>query len=328
MTIAVTGGTGLLGSYLLQKLVRDGFAIRAIVRKNPSAKQNGHQVTWVEGDVTDVDSLKSAFSKCDCVVHAAGLVSFNPKKEDELIQVNTVGTRNVVNACLAVGVKKLVFISSVAAFGRQKGVTQINEETKWVDGNLNSHYAKSKYLAELEVYRGQEEGLDISIVCPSVILANADWNTSSARIFKYIWENGRFYTRGKVNYVDGRDVAQLVASIIQKNRFGEKYIANAGSIEFIDLFKAIAQRLGKKNPTIKVNSHFAMVGAFLSEVKAGLTGDEPMVTRQSIKMTRADFFYDSSKSQVDFGLKYQSLENTLDWCCKAYLERFYTTNKQ
>src|SRR6185369_576794 len=120
------------------------------------------------------------------------------------------GTRNVVNACLTSGIQRMILISSVAALGRKKGQTEINEESQWTDSELNTDYANSKYLSELEVFRGQEEGMSISIVNPSVILAPANITKSSAKIFDYVLKDRPFYIDGSINYVDARDVAELV----------------------------------------------------------------------------------------------------------------------
>ena len=100
------------------------------------------------------------------------------------MDINVQGTRNVVNACLANGVKRIVHVSSVAALAAQKGQTTVTEENKWVENQHQTVYAKSKYLSELEIFRGQEEGISSVIVSPSAILADANWDNSSAQIFK------------------------------------------------------------------------------------------------------------------------------------------------
>lgn len=327
--IAITGVNGLLGSFIAQRLLADKLPLMGIKRVESDLSLVNTiqaQLTWQDADVLDPVGLTSAFLGVHTVIHAAGMVSFNPRRRDQIFLVNWEGTRNVVNACLASGVKKLIYVSSVAALGRQKGISYINEETKWIESSLNSHYAKSKYLAELEVFRGQEEGLEVSIVNPSVILAPTDWEKSSAQIFKYIWQGQRFYTQGQMNVVDVRDVAESIARLLSYPKSGERFIIHGSKVEFIDLFRRIAERFQKPAPSIRVSGSMAGIAAWVEEGRAFLLGYEPMVTRQSVKMTRGEFTYSNQKSIQELGLRYQTLENTLDWCCSEFLAR-YTTNK-
>lgn len=327
--IAVTGINGLLGSFIARQLRAENYSVVGITRSDSDltlVQDLNNTLTWRTGDVLDPISLVSCFENVETVIHAAGMVSFNPRRADEIFAVNTEGTKNVVNACLKAGVKKLIFISSVAALGRQKSISVLNEDSKWVEGPLNSQYAKSKYLAELEVYRGQEEGLQVAIINPSIILAPTNWNKSSAQIFKYIWDERKFYTHGQMNFVDARDVAAIVSIILNRNIFGEKFIANGGAIEWSEIFKKIADRLKRKPPSIAVSKRLASLVAGLEEMRARVLGYEPVVTRQSVKMAKGKFYYSNEKSINRLEFKYRTIENTLDWCCDEYL-RLYTTNK-
>ena len=229
--IAVTGATGLLGSFILRKLAEEKMPVVALKRKGSSMTlAKDISVTWREADVLDPVSLIEAFEGVTTVIHAAAFVSFNPRHQKKIADTNIEGTRHVVNTCLALNVRSLIHISSVAALGRQKGVPHLDENSKWVPGALNTHYAESKYLAELEVWRGMEEGLKAAIVNPSVILAPAKTAQSSARIFDYVRKEGKFFTKGQLNYVDVRDVAEMVWRIHRHEITGERFIANGGHV--------------------------------------------------------------------------------------------------
>jgi nucleoside-diphosphate-sugar epimerase len=150
--IVITGGNGLVGAAIAQRLLSEDIAVCGLKRDssdlrltNPSVQQ----IQWKTGDILDISALTECFKNASVVIHTAAKVSFDPKEKQELFQVNVEGTKNVVNACLASGVKKLIHISSVAALGRQKRIKTIDETTKWEDNALNSSYAESKYLAEL-----------------------------------------------------------------------------------------------------------------------------------------------------------------------------------
>jgi len=231
--IAITGANGLVGSFVAKKLMDEGLPVTAIVRATSNLdllEGYTEKMTRQEADVRDVPALTASLHGADTVIHTAGLISFNPRQTRKMFDIHVEGTRNVVNTCLALGIPRLIHISSVAALGRVKGVPTLDEESKWVPSVLNSDYAESKYLAELEVYRGMEEGLDVALVNPSVVLAPTDWEKSSSQLFRYAWEEKSFYTEGSLNYVDVRDLAEMVFRIYSSNPRGQKFIASAGAI--------------------------------------------------------------------------------------------------
>jgi nucleoside-diphosphate-sugar epimerase len=222
-------------------------------------------------------------------------------------------------------VDHLIHISSVAALGRQKGFQHVDEESKWVPGNLNTDYAESKYLAELEVWRGHEEGLNISIINPSVILAPPEQTKSSAQLFHYVMREKLFYTEGQLNFVDVRDVVEMIWQIHSRKIYGERFIANGGHTTFKNLFDQIAQRLNKKPPSVKMPSTLLSILALGEELRSLVTGTEPLITRQSTKLAKEFFYYSNEKALRKFNFEFHSLENTLDWCCNP-ISGAYTTN--
>ncbi len=328
--IAVTGANGLLGNFILKKFVDEKIPVIGLKRSSSDLSFiNDHikNIEWRNADVSDGNSLMDSFKNVDTVIHAAAVVSFDPRAKRKIYNTNVEGTRNVVNACLSLGIPRLILVSSVAALGRKKGQTEINEQNQWVDGELNSDYAKSKYLSELEVYRGQEEGLNISIVNPSVILAPADMNKSSAQVFKYVQKERIFYVDGDINYVDARDVAEVIFRLYQNNINGEKFIASAGQISLKKLMEEIALRFGKKAPFIKINPGLLQTAAWLEEMRCWLTGSEALISRQSVKMPKEKFAYQNLKTINRLQMAYRPLAETLDWCCDYYNKAF-TTNKR
>ena len=327
--IIVTGANGLVGSAIVKKLLNEKISFIALKRPTSNTRLTEYlkdTITWRDCDITDAISLNEAFKGATVVIHCAASVSFDPRKKDQLFQINVEGTKNVINACLINGIKKLIHISSIAALGRQKGVGTIEENNKWTESPLNSTYAKSKYLAELEVYRGIAEGLPASIINPSFILSPSDWDKSSAQIFKYIWNERKFYSQGQLNYVDVQDVADIAFKLCEQDFIGERFIANAGNITFKQLFEQIAMRLTKRSPYINVNDRLLYAFALLQEARSRLLGTTPMITRESIKATRENFTYSNQKSIAYLNTKYTPLAETLDRCSEYYL-RTYSTNK-
>lgn len=322
--IAVTGANGLLGSFIVRKLLQQDEPFVALKRTNSDTSlldDVTEQVQWRNADVLDTVALEEALRDVTHVIHAAGMVSFNPRAAGALHNVNVIGTRNVVNACLAHEVKKLIHISSVAALGRLKGARQIDEHQKWTESSLNSTYAETKYLAELEVFRAQEEGLDITILNPSVILAPADWTKSSAKLFKYVWDEKPFYVDSHINFVDVRDVADAAYRLLAADFPGERFIINAGAMPLNEFLSRTAVRLNKRSPSIRVNRFFLKMLAFTEAIRARLIGTEPLITRETARIADTEFLYANEKIKNRLQFTFQTIDETLEWCCKYYLAR-------
>jgi len=312
--ILVTGGTGLLGSYLLRYLVGKGAGpIRALRRKDSpmdlvaSVKD---RVEWVEGDVLDLFALESAMKGVGGVYHCAAVVTSDPRRHSEMMEVNKEGTANVVNLALEEGIDKLVHVSSIAALGRRKNLTTIDENTKWERSSWNSRYAISKYQSEMEVWRGCAEGLKVAIVNPSVILGGGYWDRGVAAVFKKIWEGYRFYPLGTTGYVDARDVARFMVQLMESEVENERFVLNAANLSYRDFFAQIAQNLHKKAPDVPV-------GPFLKELfwradwLRGLFTGERLITKERAEYTSRTFLYDATKSEKVFNFQYTPIAQTI-----------------
>jgi dihydroflavonol-4-reductase len=326
--IAVTGANGLLGKFIIKRLVEEKLSVIAISRLpiQLSDEFSSPLVSHRAADITDPVTLEEALKDTKCVIHAAAFVSLNPRASKKMFDTNVNGTKNIVDACLGLGIPRLIHISSVAAIGKPIGLKKINEDSKWIPGAFNTVYAESKYLSEVEVYRGAEEGLSISIVNPSVILAPGDWNRSSAKLFKFVWDEKPFYTAGQFNFVDVRDLVDLIVHLYKNNHPGEKFIASAGSITFLEFFEKVAARFKKRTPTFNIPAKaIGFLGA-LDAIRSRLTGTEPLIDRKALRTNRESFIYSNDKAVQTLKKQFRSLEETLDWCCAEYL-RHYTINK-
>jgi len=322
--IAVTGANGLLGSFIVRKLIDKNEKFVALKRSGSDTsllQDVADRIQWRDADVQDEISLRESFEGVTKVIHSAGMVSYNARQAERVVDVNVQGTRNVVNACLANDVKRLMHVSSVAALGRVKGQQLIAEDNKWVDGSGHSVYAESKYQAELEVFRGQEEGLSTIMVNPSVILAPADWSKSSARLFRYVWKQSPFYTDGFMNYVDVRDVAEAVHQLLHGGEVGERFILNAGNISFKDFFDKIANRFNRKAPSIKLSKTMLTALANVENIRTYFTDSEPLITRETSRWAGTSFLYDNQKISKKLSFRFQPIDETVQWCCEYYIKK-------
>jgi nucleoside-diphosphate-sugar epimerase len=320
-SVLVTGGAGLVGGELIKQLLLKDLRVRAIYNKtkigivHPNLEQ-------MQCNILDVIGLEDAMNGIEQVYHSAAIVTFDPKRKRELFKINIEGTANVVNAAINASVKKMVHVSSVAALGRIRENVAINETMNWSEETSNSRYGQSKYLAELEVWRGIGEGLQAVIVNPSMILGAGDWNNSSSKIFKSVYEEFPWYSEGTTGYVDVRDVAKAMIALMESDISGERFILSAENRSFGDVFKVIAERFGKKPPHKKVTPALAKIVWRLEAIKSRFTGKEPLVTRETAKTALAKVRFDNSKLKNFLPqFQYIPLDQTIDDTCSAFQQK-------
>ena len=322
--ILVTGGTGFLGSYIIKQLVEKGYAVRAIRRSNKLpfwiSKEIFDAVEWMDGDVLDVVALQDAMEGVDTIIHSAAIVSFAKKDRKEMYQVNVEGTANVVNMALEKNVRRLIHISSVAALGRSENGGHVNEEKKWEESKANTHYGKSKFKAELQVWRGISEGLEAVIVNPSTILGYGDWSSSSCAIFKSIYYGFKWYTPGINGFVDVEDVARAAIFFLENDITEQRYIVNGDNWPFRKLQDTIADGFGKKRPAWQATPFLMGVAWRKEKFISLLTGKKPLLTKESIRVAQSQTWFENSKILNALpGFHFTPLEETIKKACEKYI---------
>ncbi len=333
--ILVTGGTGLVGSHLLFHLLQKEEKVRAIKRFS-SSTENVRQIfsfyaknpdklfsriEWIPGDLLDIHSLIESMQGVDRVYHAAAMVSFDPADKASLMETNVSGTANVVNACLEKKVKKLCYVSSIAALGRAgaHGLTTENEE--WDAHEPVSPYAHSKFEAEREVWRGMAEGLKAVIVNPSVILGPADFSKGSAKMFQTVYKGLKVYTPGMNGYVDVNDVARAMILLMESNISGERFILNGENITYRKLFQMMAMALGVEAPKYEAGKFLSEMAWRLLKINAFFTGKKPLITKQTARTANSIYRYSSEKFIRATGMSFTPLEETIARTAQIFLHR-------
>ncbi len=334
--IFVTGGTGLVGSHLLYELARvqDQGApkIRALYRSEERKKHvlevfglySGiardlfDTIDWIHGDLSDLGVLEDAMEGVDLVYHCAALVSFDPRDRDLLFKVNEEGTANIVHTALASGVRKLAYVSSVAALGRSETGEQIDEWTSWKSGPENSQYAISKYAAEQQVWKGTQEGLPAVMVNPSIILGPGYWEAGSSKIFSSIADGFSFYSRGINGFVDVRDVASALATLASSELENERYVLSAENRSYQEVFTWIAEGLGVKAPHINTPAWLGNLVWRIEWLRSRLTGNSPMVTKETAATAQQFVRYSSEKIREELGFTFRSLQETIQETAKHF----------
>lgn len=319
--ILVTGGAGLLGSELIRQLLLQGKKVRAIFNKSPLTDFNSELLEQFQCNILDVVALETAMQGVQEIYHCAAMVSFAPSSKRDLFSINIEGTANVVNTALDAGIKKMVHVSSVAALGRIREGEPITETMNWTEETSNSVYGQSKYLGELEVWRGIGEGLNAVIVSPVIILGCADWKSGSSQIFKSVYDEFPWYTEGVSGFVDTGDVAKAMIALMQSDISSERFIISAENRTYRQVFNWIADGFGKKRPHKKVTPLIAKIVWRLEAIKSRFSGKNPLVTKETATTALAEVTYNNEKLLKflpDF--KYTNIESAILITCKQMLQ--------
>jgi dihydroflavonol-4-reductase len=254
------------------------------------------------------------------VIHSAATVSFVKKDRKAMYQTNVDGTANVVNIALEKNIKRFVHISSVAALGRTASGGHVNEEKKWEESKVNTHYAKSKYKAEVEVWRGVSEGLDAVILNPSTILGYGDWHSSSCAIFKNIHDGFKWYTNGINGFVNVEDVATVAILLMESSITEQRFVVNGDNWPFKKLQDTIADSFDKKHPSKQATPLLMSVAWRMEWFKSIFTGKKPLLTKESARVALSQTYFENDKILEALpGFSFKPLEETIKKGCKKYL---------
>ena len=327
--IFVTGANGLIGSFVCRRLLKEGYRIKALKRGTSNlnlVEDIKDEINWVEGDLLNLSELSSCLDGVKQIVHCAALVSYDSRDENILHRTNVDGTANLVNIALEKKIELFLHLSSVASIGKEKHETTSTEETQWFESNSTTAYARSKHQSEMEIWRGYAEGLNAIIINPSLVLGPGDLAKSSTQLFKYIYDEKNFYTGGIVNYVDVRDVAEIVFKLMSSQHFGERYIVNAGSTTYKELFDSIAHAMGKNPPQIKVEGLAIKLAIVFEKIRSRLSGSKPIVSDELEQVSQNKHTYDNSKIKQAVNVNFRSLNDTIVWTSDQLLKRLSSGN--
>ena len=330
--IFVTGGTGLVGSHILLELSQKGEQFKALKRdssslsicenifKHYNAEDLFEKINWVVGDVNDIPSLESGMQNCEQVLHCAAVVSFQSSDAELLKKVNIEGTANVMNVALSSRVKKVGFVSSIAVLGRNSTEGIVDEECHFKHTKLDSNYALSKYYAEQEVWRASQEGLNVVIVNPSVILGPGDWNKGSSQIFQKIHSGLKFYTPGSTGYVDVVDVSSSLIALLFSKIKNERFIVNGANLKYRDCFDRIAVAFNKPKATIKVTPLLKEIAWRMESVRSYILGTKALLTRETANSAMTNSSFSTAKIKEVINFNFTDIDATIkkyaDWFIK------------
>lgn len=298
----------MVGAHLLLHLIENGESVRAIYRNLNAVQKTKdlfslykkealfEKIDWIQADIIDIPSLEIAFENVEYVYHCAALISFNPKDEDALRKTNIEGTANIVNFCIANNVKKLCYLSSISALGDLKENEKIiTEEAEWNPEKPHSDYAISKYGAEMEIWRGQQEGLETVIVNPGVILGPGFWEQGSGLLFKKVAKGLSFYTKGTTGFVAVPDVVRMTVELMRNGYSNDRFTLVAENISFQDLLNTIADSLKVKRPSIHASPFMVTLAYKIDWFLSNVLGQKRKLDRATARASYTESRYSNEK---------------------------------
>ncbi|MEZ4874324.1 MAG: NAD-dependent epimerase/dehydratase family protein [Flavobacteriaceae bacterium] len=330
--ILVTGGTGLVGAHLLYHLVMEHPKVRAIHRTSSDLNavkkvffyytKEGEtlfqKIEWVTANITEIPALTHAFEGVTHVYHAAAYISFNPKHYPALKKANVEGTANVVNLCLAHKVKKLCYVSSIATLGKAEEGNLINEETPWNPEAPNSVYSITKYGAEMEVWRGTQEGLDAVMVNPGVILGEGFWHSGSGALLMRAAKGMTYYTEGSTGFVDVQDVVKAMIQLMNSPIKNESFVLVGKNLGYRDFFTAFAEAFGVKPPFKQASKGLLQFLSTLDAISHTLFGTKRRLLKSMVRSMFTHSTYDASKIETTLSFRFTPFEETVSRIVKHY----------
>jgi len=332
--ILVTGGTGLVGSHLLYQLALQNEDIIAIHRKSSNLStvkkvfsyysdnfENLYSsIQWVETDINDISMLSKSFKDVTYVYHCAALISFDASDYKKMRKVNIEGTANIVNLCISYKVKKLCFVSSIAAIGKPISSGEITENNEWNVDDNNYGYAITKYGAEMEIWRASQEGVDMVIVNPGIILGSGYWQDGSGKLFNKIYNGFKFYTKGITGFVGVTDVVTVMMKLMESSIKNERYILVAKNESFQNVFFDIAKGFNKKAPTIYATKFLSEIAWRVNWISHKITGKRPLITKHSAEAAHNRYYYSNNKIKEAIGFEFESIKDAIHSACNNYLK--------
>ncbi len=333
--ILITGSTGLVGSHLLYKLSSNGEKVRAIYRSehkldnvknvfsgySDNYKTLFDSIEWVQADILDIPSLTAAFEGVSYVYHCAAFVSFEPDKYRLLRKTNIEGTANIVNLCLSNSITKLCYVSSVAVIRNPNNSLPINEEAEWNPEAENNVYAITKYGAEMEVWRGTQEGLNAVIVNPGVILGAGIWRYGSGSLFKKAHSGLKYYTSGSVGIVDVEDVVTIMINLTKSQISNERFILVAENWTYKDFLQAMATSVNASPPNKIASQLLLQIAWRLDWLTHKLTGKRRQLTKHLVTSLSMTILYDNTKIKSVLNFEFKKVNQSINYIGQLYLKQ-------
>ena len=322
MKILLTGATGFVGSAVMRHLATEYSDIRVLIRDTSNRQHlNKYDLDIRSGDLRDIRSLEAAVDECDVVIHTAADYRIWTPNPNDMMDSNVLGTKNIMTAAMKAGVKRIIYTSSVAALGTTNDQTAANERTPSTLDEKIGPYKKSKFLAEAEVLKmNQEQGLPVIIVNPSAPMGPGDIKPTPTGQLVIQAARGKIpiYVESGLNVVHVDDVAKGHLLALRHGKEGEKYILGGENLSFLEILTSISELSGRRPPRIKLPHKLILPIAYVTEYFAKLfPGKEPFLNVDGVRMSMKSMYYSSQKAIDELGYRPRSAKaafnDSINW---------------
>jgi dihydroflavonol-4-reductase len=319
--VFITGATGFVGGHVARQYAAEGACLRLLTRQTSRLDSlTGIDAEMVKGDLREPEKLRSALSGCDALVHVAADYRLWVRDPEQMYAANVDGTRELLKLAREVGIKRVVYTSSVATMGFKADGTIVNEDTPVALADMIGHYKRSKFLGELEAIRAAKAGQHVMILNPTTPIGPGDAKPTPTGRIIVDFLNRQFpaYVDTGLNLVDVAEVARMHLVALERGTPGERYILGGENLTLKQILDRMSAITGLPSPKRKVPHSVAMTFAFFDETITGkLRGKEPRATVEAVRMGKKMMFASSAKAERELGFQvlpvYPALRAAIDW---------------
>jgi dihydroflavonol-4-reductase len=325
-SVLVTGPDGVLGSNLLRELLKRGYAVTAMSEDGKASPTiDDLPINKIGGNLLNSSDILNATKGMDAVIHCAASTSMFPARSEIVNKVNIGGTQNIIDACLANQVKRLIYVGTANSFGSGTLENLGTEKNPYNAFHYGLDYMDSKYKAqELVLEKVRNEGLDAVVVNPTFMIGPYDSRPSSGEMILSIYKKKvPGYTLGGKNFVAVKDVAVAITNAIDKGKSGECYILANENLTYKQAFDKIAATIGVQAPKLKLPSAAVKTIGKLSSIVATTFKYKPNLTYELSVLSSEIHFYSPAKAIAELDLPQTPIEVAIKECFEWFKENDY-----
>lgn len=322
--IVVSGASGLVGLHLIRALSMQHLHVKALYHTTKPNLLDGsiaQYIEWVACDISKYYEVEDALYGAQYVYHAAAIISYDSSKYKTMYQVNVIGTENIVNVALQQKVKKLIYLSSIAAIHPAEDGILIDENTPWDPLKKVSQYASTKHEAELHVWRAIAEGLPAVILNPGIILGEGNTSKSSTALFSLIQKGFAYYTKGTTAWVDVQDVVKVMILCMHSNIVAHRFLLSENNYSYQQIFQTMAKAMQVKAAYKEASRFQTYWVSVIKYIINSILGKEKTITPQSVANVHTLAIYSGKKIQTFFPeFRYTAIPESIKRVCD-YLKK-------